>query len=175
MSIKFKKVSGAPVLEQITDETNILVEVNGTTHKISADKVANTTDPNCHAEYFDITDEGLLSLKPEYRGIPANATFTYAISDRGATENGSKNSELPEHLVINEIAVTTLCEAIVMGNNAIKSITIPKHITHLPHYFARKALSLVEVKGTEQIKSMGKAVLGLTPIRKAYFPNLKKY
>lgn len=137
------------------------------------------TDPNRHAEYFTITDDGAISLKPEYRGAvpPAAASYSYAISDNGVDKDGSKNSELPENLVIpevvNEIAVTTLREGIFTANKAIKSITIPTHITQLPALFAWSATSLEEVKGTEQIKSIGGSVLTSTAIRKAHFPNLE--
>lgn len=134
-------------------------------------------DPNCHAEYFTITDDGAVSLKPEYRGAAPVTTVPYATSDNGVGKDGSKNSELPENLVIpevvNEIAVTTLREDIFMSNKAIKSITIPAHITHLPVRFAWCATSLEEVKGTEQIKSIDKLVLTGTAIRKAHFPNLE--
>ena len=134
-------------------------------------------DPNCHAEYFTITDDGAISLKPEYRGASAGVKYTYATSDNGEGKDGSKNSELPENLVIpevvNEIAVTTLRECIFMANKAIKSITIPTHITQLPALFAWCATSLEEVKGTEQIKSIDKSVLTGTAIRKAHFPNLE--
>ncbi|MBQ9095856.1 MAG: hypothetical protein IJY53_05935, partial [Akkermansia sp.] len=61
------------------------------------------TDPNRHAEYFTITEDGVLSLKPEYRGEPAKTTYPDAISDMGVGVAGSQNAELPEHLVIPEV------------------------------------------------------------------------
>ena len=138
--------------------------------------IANT-DPNCHAEYFTITDDGAVSLKPEYRGASPVTTFPYAISDKGVNNIGSKNSELPEDLVVpevvNEIAVTSLCNGIFMSNRKIKSVTIPTHITHLPKNFAWSAINLEEIKDTEQIKSIGRSVLTSTAIRKAHFPNLE--
>lgn len=164
--------------QNLTDEQKEIARDNiDAVSKSEINATIADADPNCHAEYFTITDDGAVSLKPEYRGASIDAAYTYATSDNGKGKDGSKNSELPENLVIpevvNEIAVTTLREKIFMSNKAIKSITIPAHITQLPAHFAWCATSLEEVKGTEQIKSIDKAVLTGTAIRKAHFPNLE--
>lgn len=169
-------------LQNLTDEQKQIARDNiDAVSKSELNATIADADPNCHAEYFTITDDGAISLKSEYRGAaPPTTPLTavpYAISDKGVDNIGSKNSELPENLVIpevvNEIAVTTLSEGIFMANKAIKSITIPTHITQLPALFAWSATSLEEVKGTEQIKSINKSVLTATAIRKAHFPNLE--
>ena len=50
-------------------------------------------------KYFDITDDGMVSLRPEYRGRSvsgAASAVPYSISDNGEGKDGSKNAELPE-------------------------------------------------------------------------------
>ena len=52
------------------------------------------------AKYFDIDGDGYISLKSQYRGDYAKETYTYAISDNGAGNEGSELDELPEYLYI---------------------------------------------------------------------------
>lgn len=135
-------------------------------------------NPDKHAEYFTITDDGIISLKPEYRGAcPSNRSdFTFAISDNGLDAKGSKNAELPKDLVIpeivNEIAVSELAQGMFLFNKAIERITLPKFITVIPDRFCDNATSLKEIYNTEQISSMGTTALQKTHIEKAKFPNL---
>lgn len=131
--------------------------------------------------YFDITDDGVLSLKPEYRGAAISGSQTLypdGVSDNGVGVAGSKNSELPEVIVIpdviNDIAVTALAGGMFIANERVKSITIPSVVTTLPPYFARQAINLGEVKGTENVKVLGQGALYRTAIRKASFPNLEE-
>lgn len=128
--------------------------------------------------YLDITDDGVVSLKPEYRGAMSVSSYPGAISDQGLNKVGSKHSELPETIVIpdviNEIAVTALIAAMFGYNERVKSITIPNTITALPNFFAREAINLEEIKGTENVKVLGRGALYRTALRKASFPNLEE-
>lgn len=128
--------------------------------------------------YFDIDDDGVISLKPEYRGAsPSASSFPLGTSDNGANVAGSKNSELPEAIVIpevvNEIAVTALAKGMFVYNTAIKSLTIPSFITEIPSTFARGATNLKEIKGTENVKVLKTQAFYNTAIKKASFPNLE--
>lgn len=128
--------------------------------------------------YFEINDDGVISLKPEYRGHCSKAEYPYALSDDENHGNGSKNSELPETIVIpeivNEIAVTALAPAMFAWNDAVKSITIPAFITEIPSAFCRAAMSLKAVNGTDGVKVMGDAAFRQTPIVTVSFPNLER-
>jgi len=159
------------------DQTYNPESENAQSGKAVAEAVAN--NPDKHAEYFMITDDGMVALKPEYRGIcKSNRTdIPFAISDNGVEVAGSKNNELPKDLVIpevvNEIAVNELAEGIFFGNEAIEHITVPKFITVLPNRFCENATYLKEVYNTEQIESIGKSLFRYTQLEKAKFPNLK--
>jgi hypothetical protein len=54
-----------------------------------------------HSEYFEINEDGIISLKPEYRGY-GRKSFEYSISDNGEGFRGSLNHTLPEHIYIPE-------------------------------------------------------------------------
>ena len=43
-----------------------------------------------YEQYFDIDEDGLVSLKPKYRG-EGNTNYEYSVSDNGANVVGSKN------------------------------------------------------------------------------------
>ena len=177
MSIKIKRISEVPVLEQIEDSTNILVEDNGSTHRLPVRDLVGNSDPNRHAEYFDITNTGEISLKPEYRGATTTSSYPYAISDNGLNNVGSKNAELPKDLVIPEeidgTAVFKLADAMFMFNDMIESIAIPNFITKIPIYFARTAHNLKEVKGTVNVKEIECGAFMTTSVRKLSFPKLE--
>lgn len=126
-------------------------------------------------KYFTITDDGVISLMPEYRG-KGSESYPYGISDNGKGVAGSKNAELPSVIVIpdivNEIAVTELAEGMFYGNEAIESLTIPVGITKIPTSFCREAKRLVEVHGTENVTELGKSSFAITRLKRAIFPNL---
>lgn len=136
-------------------------------------------------KYFGINDDGVVYLKPEYRGgIPTAAasagggqTYKYAVSDNGAEVAGSKNAELPEIIVIpdmiGETPVNSLAAGMFMCNTAVKSVKLPDCITALPNNCFYKANRLEDISGTEQVASIGSQVLCETNIRKAIFPNLQ--
>lgn len=136
-------------------------------------------DPNRHAKYFTITDDGVVSLKPEYRGAcPSNreSAFPMAVSKNGAGKNGDQNKELPEHLVIpeivNETAVLSLAPGMFLFNHAVVNITLPDIVTEIPDRFCENAWNLRLVNNTERIVKVGVGAFQKSCIEKAVFPNL---
>jgi hypothetical protein len=134
--------------------------------------------PNCHAEYFDITDDGELSLKPEYRGDTSNESFTNSVSDKGAGVVGSCNDYLPTDLVIpemvNEIAVDKLCTAMFFDNKRITSLTFPDTVFEIPDEFCNQAYNLHQINNTEHIRKIGARAFRRCSFEKAIFPNLEE-
>lgn len=129
--------------------------------------------------YFDITADGIISLKPEYRGACSSTSYTYGLSDNGKNRNGTRNKELPEEIVIpesvNGIAVTALAVAMFMFNRRVKRLVLPECVTEIPRNFCAEANNLEEVKGTENVTTMGANAFYRTNIRKAYFPSLATF
>lgn len=129
------------------------------------------------SKYFDIDYDGLISLKPQYRGASEKSTMPYSISDNGVGVNGSKINELPERIVIPEIigttAVTGLQEGMFYCNRRIKSLVLPKSVTSLPANFVCRAINLESLENTEQVVNLGNTSLAYTNLKKAFFPNLK--
>jgi hypothetical protein len=126
------------------DEQRILLESEG------------ISDKNVHALYFDITPEGTIFLKPEYRGGPLKIDpndYNYDISDMGSNYKGSKNHLLPKHLIIpsvvNNIRVTSLAEAIFRFNAAIEEVTLCDAIIALPILCFSCAYNLRKVNKTK--------------------------
>lgn len=138
-----------------------------------------TTPEVSDEKYFDIDYDGLVSLKPEYRG-KCNSTVAdhpYSISDNGVSVNGSKLNELPKKIVIPEIingtAVTGFQNGMFYYNYQVEELVIPNTITTIPDSFCRNAKHLVSIRGTENIESIASYGFMNTRIRKATFPNLK--
>ena len=143
-----------------------------------------------HEKYFDISPEGYVSLKPEYRGAygfkmassdEPPSIFVgreqFAISDMGAGNVGSKNHELPEHLIvppiINGIAFDTFQNAAFAYNTRIKKITLPKGAKFLSNGTFYRAYNLEELENTKAIEILPAYVFCYTALKKAEFPNLK--
>ena len=132
-----------------------------------------------HADYFTITDDGIISLKPEYRGACSSnrSGFTFAISDNGLGKTGSKNSELPECLaipeVVNEIAVTSLADGMFLSNLGIVEIVLPDFITAIPQRFCDMAFGLTQISNTDNVLDIGTGAFQGTHLEKAKFPSLK--
>lgn len=133
--------------------------------------------------YFNVTDSGVLSLKPEYRGeVPAaaasNAKYADAVSDRGAALAGTQNHELPEEIVIPEtvggIVVTAYCYAMFMSNKRIKRLTVPATIKEIPGYFCYGTWNLRSVTGTESVEVLCTHAFQNSGILAARFPGLKR-
>ncbi len=141
-----------------------------------------------HEQYFEISADGLLALKPEYRGafdlklddedaskITAD-NCPYAISDMGVGVAGSKNHELPEELIIpstvNGITTTISRTAAFAYNQRIRKITLPDTWAALPNGFAYRAYNLEEVENTENILQIQSYCFNNTKIKKMLFPKL---
>lgn len=128
--------------------------------------------------YFDITDEGVLSLKPEYRGAYSGTSASSAPywSDNGGKRDGTFNKELPEEIILPEdvdgVNVTALAAHMFHGNKRVKRIVLPSCIDAIPEGFCNAAVNLEEVANTEHIKTLGSHAFNTTSIRKAYFPGL---
>lgn len=124
--------------------------------------------------YFQITDDGIVSLKPEYRGASNKSALTLSISDKGLNNPGSKMTELPELLVIpetvNENVVSSLAPGMFLRNTGIKRLVLPKTVTILPERFCEDAIYLNTVYNTEHIVSMGTTVFQRTQLGRAIFP-----
>lgn len=143
------------------------------------ENIGITNDPNIHAKYFTITDDGIVSLKPEYRGAcPSNraSAFPMAVSDNGVGAHGSNSAELPEMLVIpevvNEIAVVGLAPGMFLQNHAVVNVTLPAIVFSIPDRFCDNAWKLRIVNNTEQILTIGTSAFQKSHIEKAIFPNL---
>lgn len=127
-------------------------------------------------KYFDIDDDGLLSLKPAYRAV-GNGGYKYSISDNGVNKEGSLMSELPDVLVIpevvNEIAVTNIAPAMFYNNTSIRKLILPKFIKTIPASFCDGAFNLREVIGTENVEVINQKAFQWSGLEQAYFPKLK--
>lgn len=128
------------------------------------------TDASGRECYFDITEDGVISLKEDYRG---SGTSKYPAS----VGNGSL-LELPEVLVIpdsvNGIEVTALAEGMFYGNTRVKEITLPTAVTAIPAVFCQFATNLRAVNRTDRITKIGSMGLAATRLKKACFPNLEE-
>lgn len=138
------------------------------------EQVASPTDE----KYFDIDFDGIVSLKPEYRGQSTDTSYPYSISDNGSGKDGSKNNELPERIVfpevINGTAVTGFQQGMLCYNLRVKDIVLPDSITEIPDLFCRNARHLRSIGNTEHITKLGYRSFMNTRIEKALFPNLKE-
>ena len=136
-----------------------------------------TNNPDVHAKYFTITDDGVVSLKPEYRGATTRATYADSVSDRGAGVAGSKNAELPNHLIIPEIvegkAVHSLAPAMLCDNLAVESVTLPFTITEISERCFEGCRNLKNVYGTESLKVLGHGAFQKTAIERLKCPGLE--
>lgn len=132
------------------------------------------------SKYFDIDYDGIISLKPEYRG---NATETYVTkypfskSDNGVDKEGSKISELPERIVIpqnvNGEQVTGFQKGMFCHNHRIKEVVLPSNVKSINNGMFREAIHLKKVENTEQIESIGSGAFSWTRVEEVRFPNLK--
>ena len=147
--------------------------------KYTHEYATSNNDPDRHAEYFTITDDGVVSLKPEYRGAASKADNINDVSDMGVGKVGSKNAELPKHLIIPEIVdgkvVISLAVAIFQYNDALENVTLPCTITELPKYCFSYCHYLKNVYNTENIKRIGLAAFQRADISRANFPKLEQF
>lgn len=118
--------------------------------------------------YFSITEAGVVSLKPDYRG---SGKTSYPESVGNGTQ-----AALPEKLVIPDtidgIQVTALAPGMFYGNTRVKEVTIPDAVTAIPESFAMYAINLRTVNNTENVTSIGSKAFAATRVKQAFFPNL---
>lgn len=147
-----------------------------------------------HEKYFEITDDGIISLKAAYRGASrpkdvegalltpfdaslSSSALAYSQSDNGWAKVGSKYYELPHEIIIpttvNGITVTGFQNSAFAFNERITKVVLNSNITTLSNYLFYRAMNLEEVANTEQITAVGTADFICTSIKKIEFPNLQ--
>ena len=130
-----------------------------------------------HSQYFDIDDNGLIALKPEYRGraLPVKS-LAPPVSDNGVNFNGSLNDTLPEHIYIPQMVanknVIGLQDWIFAYNLAIKSITLHEKITTLPKFAFYRANNLQYINNTASITTAQMGCIAYTKVTSLSLPNL---
>ena len=130
------------------------------------------------SKYFDIDDDGLISLKPKYRGNPTDNTYPLSVSDNDVGKDGSEIYNLPKRIVIpeaiNGVAVTGLADGMFYYNSVVEEIVIPNTITTIPEAFCLYTRSLKAIENTEQIKTIDAKAFMNSRIEQALFPNLEE-
>ena len=132
--------------------------------------------PATDGKYFDITADGIISLKPEYRGAsPAaadSASMGLSVSDNGTGLVGSRNRALPEEIIIpatvGGVAVTGYAPGMFYYNSRPRKITLLPTVAAIPTGFCGNCINLQEVAGTEAVRTIGQqgfAYSGITEIR----------
>lgn len=173
--------------ERVDDIEDNAIYMDTTTSEIIPNVVVpgGTYNPDCHAQYFQITEDGVLSLKPEYRGAAtrkdpdpdANVEYVDSISDNGIGIAGSRNAELPKHLVIPEIVdgivVNSLADGMLCNNTVFEYITLPRTITEISRSCFYGSYFIKEIYNTENITTLRHSALSHIPfLLRANFPNL---
>lgn len=132
--------------------------------------------PITNENYFDITVDGLISLRPEYRGAAKTEDYPYAISDNRVGQAGSKISDLPDVIVIPKnvdgIEVAGFQNGMFYCNHQVKKIVLPVTVKKLPNGFAREAIHLEAVDNAQQLEEIGSKAFQQTRIRGLVCPNL---
>lgn len=161
---------------RIEDVNGVRVVTPETIDLITQDELQAALNPSTDEKYFDIDFDGLVSLKPEYRGSPENDDYPYAISDNDVGDSGSKNASLPEVIVIpgniGGEEVRGFQKGIFCGNQRVKEVVLPVGVTSIPNGFAHKAIYMEKLTNAEQVKSIGENALSFTRITEANFPGL---
>lgn len=166
---------------------------DGTTYEVcdqTAREMAgngSSSDAPTDAKFFDVDENGVVSLKPEYRGHPTSITYNingvtmtagHAKSDKGLGKDGSKIDKLPEKIVIpDEINGTTaalLAPGMFWFNFRVKEIVLPYTVTEIPAYFCRDTRYLTSIKNTDHITRLGKNAFISTRLEKASFQSLRE-
>ena len=178
-------MSADAVAQAIVDQTYNPQSGNAQSGKAVAEAITNT---HPHEKYFDITAEGKISLKPEYRGAAGKKYYSadaprtpdqipYCISDNGIENVGSKNYELPREIIIpttvNGITVTSCQNGIFAFNERIKSVTLNPNITTIPSCFVYRAVNCEAIHCTEQVTSIKTETFSYTKLKKLETPNLE--
>lgn len=144
-----------------------------------ADKNASyIVDIGVEDKYFDIDINGMVCLKPAYRGaLPTKrSAYTYAISDAGIGVVGTKNSELPERVVIPDMVkglpVKSMAVGMFCNNMVVKEIVLPAAVTAIPDAWCRESC-VEKVLNTQNITSIGGFCFQKSRLLYANFPNLQ--
>lgn len=123
-----------------------------------------------HKRFFDISEDGIVSLKEDYRGE--------GIEDYPASVGNGTQAALPDHLVIpdtiNGIQVTALAPGMFYGNTRVKEITIPDTVTVISEAFVMYATNLKNVENTENITEVGELAFAGTKIKSVSLPKLQE-
>lgn len=130
-------------------------------------------------KYFEIDIDGLISLKPEYRGSVSEAYangFPYCKSDNGVGLEGSQISELPERIVIpqniNGEEVTGFQKGMFCCNHKVKEVVFPSNSKEIPNGMFREAKNLEKIENTDCIENIGIAAFMKTKVKEGRFPSL---
>lgn len=135
-------------------------------------------DIGAEDKYFDIDIDGMVCLKPAYRGaLPEKrSAYTYAISDAGIGVVGTKNSELPERVVIPDMVkglpVKSMAVGMFCNNMVVKEIVLPAAVTAIPDQWCRESC-VEKVLNTQNITSIGGYGFQKSRLLYANFPNLQ--
>ena len=156
--------------------------VKGVDYFTAADKAeiaaAFSADIGAEDKYFDIDINGMVCLKPAYRGaLPEKrSAYTYAISDAGIGVVGTKNSELPERVVIPDMVkglpVKSMAVGMFCNNMVVKEIVLPAAVTAIPDQWCRESC-VEKVLNTQNITSIGGYGFQKSRLLYANFPNLQ--
>lgn len=167
---------GEPGKDAVTDQTYNPESENAQSGKAVAEAIIGGVSSE---EYFIITADGTVSLKPEYRGASTGSVATaYAdsVSDNGKDNVGTKNYLLPQKLIIPDevkgTKVTALAKGMFAYNNAVEEVTLPNGITAINNGVFIYAYNISYVHNTEQITSIGGSAFGTSGIKEVHFPNL---
>ena len=141
------------------------------------ERINNATNAPTDTKYFVIDENGIIALKPEYRGCPADETCPSSISDQGVGVEGSKIHDLPKRIVIpevvNGVAVMGLSDGMFYHHRAVEEIVLPSTVTVIPTLFCRGTYGLKSIKNTEHIKSIKTKAFMDCRIEEALFPGLE--
>lgn len=132
------------------------------------------------SKFFDITPDGIVSLKSQYRGCPTptdeDEYYEYAKSDNGFGLNGSDIDKLPERIVFPEsiggIIVKGFQPGMFQCNNRVREIVFCNTVSHIPEAFCLEAKNLHTIGGTDSISAIGAKAFCTTRLKEALFPNL---
>lgn len=164
-------------MESVDNRVTELDHNSDDSHYPTAKAVYTALGGYTDEKYFDIDLDGIVFLKPEYRGA-GSEPYQYSISDNGAGVAGSLNNELPEKIVIPDVidgtAVSGFKVAAFSSNLRLKEVTIPESVKSLPDRLFAGALNVKAVHNTENVEKLGGSVFTNTQIEKAIFPNLKE-